>query len=115
MKKRNLFTGFAVATMFLIIATGCKKDNNSGSGAAGIGAAINGKAWQSQTTVGIHTDSFIDIFGYYVSGGDTTAFQLAISDTSHIGQADPLISNSIDYYTKTKDYSGDDFTEGHGT
>ena len=116
MKKRNLFTGFAVATMFLIIATGCKKDNNNNGGGAGISATIGGKAWQSQSATGFHTDGIITLIGVQVTSTDSTAVWLDISDDSQIGQTNPLLNgNNISYDTKTKGYAGNELTNGHGT
>lgn len=114
MKKRNLLTGLAVASIFVIMAAGCKKNNDS-SNSAGIGATINGAAWQAQASAGVEADSFITLIGYVIKSGDTTAIELDISDTTHVGQPDAFYSSSASYITKTGIYSGDDFAGGHGT
>lgn len=66
MKKINLLTGLAVASLFIFAATGCKKDNDSGGG-AGVSATINGAGWQSQTlwTGGEHSGGTTTVFGGY--------------------------------------------------
>lgn len=104
--------------LVLLIAAGCKKSNDNGSGSSGIGATVAGTAWQSQLVVGLapSDDSFIFLTGFYGKAGDTTLIELDISDTTHIGQADPFSGSSVSY-TKSNGttYSGEDFWGGHGS
>jgi len=111
MKKRNLFTGFAVATMFMIIAISCKKDNNSST--SGISATIGGKAWQSKFAAGLHTGGNTIISGYMFSGGDSTAVDLQITDSAaaHIGSPDEY--GIVAYAIGDRYYSGASFDGGH--
>jgi hypothetical protein len=116
MKKIKLLTGLAVVSTLTFIATGCKKDNNNGgSGGPGISATINGTAWQSQLAQGFLGDSFIELAGLYVKSGDSSIIAISVSDTAHIGQADPYLGSSILYETKHGWYTVSDLAGGHGT
>ncbi|HVU58714.1 MAG TPA: hypothetical protein VHD83_26825 [Puia sp.] len=121
MKKNKLFTRLSLssAVVILIAAASCKKNNDNGAGAAGISATIGSTGWQSQYAIGVEPngDSFIYLTGYYgKSAGDTTSFEISISDTAHVNQADPFISSDVEFYTSdNKIYSSDEFFGSHGT
>lgn len=115
MKKFNLLTGLIATSLLLFIATGCKKDNDSNGGGAGISATINGTAWQSQVAGGYESDSFIELAGLYVKSGDSTIIGISVSDTVHLGQADPYLGSSVLYETKHGWYTVSDLAGGHGT
>src|SRR5262245_45559773 len=106
MKKRNLFTGFAVATMFIVIATGCKKDNN-GSGSSGVSATVDGKAWQSKLATGIYNEfeSTTVVTGLSVVGTDSSFMIVPIHDSAaaHVGES--VGYSIIGYYSKNKEYT----------
>ncbi|MBN9386001.1 MAG: hypothetical protein J0H74_34915 [Chitinophagaceae bacterium] len=114
MKRLNLFTFLSVAFILILIATGCKKDNNGGASA--ISATVGGTAWQSQYTTGSYKASnhYILLTGFYGKSGDTSSIELVISDTVHINEPDPIKSSSVEYYTPTASYASISFFGGHG-
>lgn len=98
--------------MLFMIATGCKKDNNN-NGGSGISATISGKAWQSKFAAGLHTGGNTIISGYMISGSDSTAVDLQITDSAaaHIGSPDEY--GIVAYAINDKYYSGAMYDGGH--
>lgn len=118
MKKTKLLTGLSLAFICIIVASSCKKDNNSGS--AGLSATVNGAAWQAQITTAEHpnSDAYVYLIGASFKPNDSTGIEIDINDSVKVGQADNLVDTYLYYYksTNTSDvvYSSDD-PRSHGS
>jgi hypothetical protein len=111
------FVAIFVPLAFLaFVQVGCKKSSSGSS--TGVNATLNNSGFHSQQTLATYSKSqhVFTIVGYSIGSGDTSAFELDLSNVP-LNQAVDLTSGQTMYYYDTKNsfsYTGDP-SEGHGT
>jgi len=93
--------GLTAAFLMIIIATSCKKDNNSGGGP--VSATINGTAWSGQSLFSDaeHTSGYVTIYSAALKSGDTSGFTIQVHDSTKVGETDEFLLSAIGYTIAT--------------
>jgi len=102
MKKSKLLTGLFATSFLIILASSCKKDNNTAAGAGSINATINGTAWQSQITEVGHWQSGLLLSSTFTKSGDTTYISIQLHDSTKVGNENDIFSNTINTVSYTR-------------
>jgi hypothetical protein len=107
-----------VSCLVILIGTGCKKGKNDTPSDI-ITAVVDGTTWKSQYTTGYEhfgVNGFVVCTGFYgTKADDTTAVEIVIDDTAHIGLADSFHSSSVEYYKFSGSYGPGTVNKTHGT
>jgi hypothetical protein len=94
MKKKS-YLALALIGLVLIGLTSCKKSSNNSNNPSGqsMSASISGNNnFSANSFYGVHSISggVLDLVGYKVANGDTTALSLTVWDTVSVGVTDSL-------------------------